>query len=150
MLKRVEECIGKIETCTDPVARDNARELVSALLDFHGAALAKIFQTINNSASDHQMLISAIAQDEQVSQMLLLHGLHPEDTRTRVLKALEKVRPYLHSHGGNVDLIDVDDIRVRLQLQGSCHGCPSSSMTLKNTIEEAILQVAPDLAIEVV
>lgn len=62
------------------------------------------------------------------------------------MQALDKVRPMLHSHGGNVELLSIDDGVVRLRLQGSCHGCPSSAMTLKNSIEEAIYEFAPDIA----
>ena len=67
-----------------------------------------------------------------------------------MLQALEQVRPYLRSHGGNVELLEVRDGVVRLQLEGSCHGCPSSAVTMKQTIEEAILAKAPDMvAVEV-
>jgi len=81
---------------------------------------------------------------------LLLYGLHPLDLESRVGQALEKVRPYLHSHGGNIELLGLTDGIVRLRLHGSCHGCPSSAQTLKQTIEEAIFEIAPDVtAIEV-
>jgi Fe-S cluster biogenesis protein NfuA len=62
-----------------------------------------------------------------------------------VSQALDKARPLLKSHGGNVELINLDGGVVRLRLQGSCHGCPSSSATLKNAIEEAIYSLAPDV-----
>jgi len=81
-----------------------------------------------------------------VGSLLLLYGLHPVDLETRVRGALEKTRPYLRSHGGNVELVDVDESgAVRLRLQGSCHGCPSSAMTLKLAIEQAIHDAAPDV-----
>jgi len=63
-----------------------------------------------------------------------------------VTQALDKVRPYLNSHKGNVELLGVDDGVVRLRLQGSCNGCASSAMTLKLAIEEAIQEYAPDIA----
>jgi Fe-S cluster biogenesis protein NfuA len=81
-----------------------------------------------------------------VAGLLLLHGLHPMDTEARVARALEQVRPALRSHGGNVELIDVREGVVRLRLEGSCHGCPSSAATMKTTIEEAILADAPEVA----
>jgi len=59
--------------------------------------------------------------------------------------ALEGVLPYLESHGGNVQLIGVEEGVVRLRLEGSCAGCPSSSMTLKLAIEDAIFKAAPDV-----
>ena len=64
---------------------------------------------------------------------------------TRVLRALEKVRPYLHSHGGDVEFVSVADGVVRLKLLGSCGSCPSSSVTLKNAVEEALYEAAPDI-----
>ena len=59
--------------------------------------------------------------------------------------ALDEVRPYLASHGGDVELLGVEDGVVRLRLEGSCNGCPSSAMTLKLAIEEAIARAAPDV-----
>ena len=81
----------------------------------------------------------------------MLHGLHPDPVLTRVNDALERVRPYLGSHAGGVELLGVDDEGIaHLQLQGSCDGCPSSALTVTNAIEDAILQAAPDVvAVEV-
>ncbi|MEJ7843606.1 MAG: NifU family protein, partial [Rubrobacter sp.] len=87
----------------------------------------------------------SFAGDELVSHLLLLHGLHPLDVETRVVQALEEVRPYLQSHGGNVEFLGVENGVARLRMQGSCDGCPSSAMTLKLAIEEAVLKAAPDL-----
>jgi Fe-S cluster biogenesis protein NfuA/nitrite reductase/ring-hydroxylating ferredoxin subunit len=78
--------------------------------------------------------------------VLLLYDLHPVDLETRVRGALEKSRPYLKSHGGNVELAAVEDTVVRLRMQGSCSGCPSSAVTLKLAIEQAIYEAAPDVS----
>jgi Fe-S cluster biogenesis protein NfuA/nitrite reductase/ring-hydroxylating ferredoxin subunit len=59
--------------------------------------------------------------------------------------ALEEVRPYLQSHGGNVELLGVKEGVARLRMKGSCSGCPSSTVTLRLAIEEAIQKTAPDL-----
>jgi Fe-S cluster biogenesis protein NfuA len=63
----------------------------------------------------------------------------------RVSQALEGVRPFLGQHGGDVELLSVADDRVRLRMLGSCHGCPSSSITLKMAVEKAILEAAPEI-----
>jgi Fe-S cluster biogenesis protein NfuA/nitrite reductase/ring-hydroxylating ferredoxin subunit len=63
----------------------------------------------------------------------------------RVLSALHEVRPYLESHGGNVELLGIEEETVRLRLKGSCSGCPSSTMTLKLAIENAIHKAAPEI-----
>ena len=80
-----------------------------------------------------------------------MHGLHPYDVPTRVEQALEGVRPYLGSHGGDVELLEVtDDGAVRLRLLGSCDGCPSSAVTLELAVQDAIEAAAPEVvAIEV-
>ena len=95
-------------------------------------------------------MIDAFAGDDLVGAILLLHGLHPLDLETRVRQALDKVRPLLRSHGGNVELLGLAGGVARLRMLGSCDGCPSSAMTLKTAIEEAIFEKAPDVtAIEV-
>ncbi|MEA2267491.1 MAG: hypothetical protein QOC64_101, partial [Solirubrobacteraceae bacterium] len=80
-----------------------------------------------------------------VSHLLLLHGLHPVALEARVRGALDEVRPYLESHGGDVELVGIEAGVVRLRLQGSCDGCASSTMTLKLAIEDAIHKAAPDV-----
>ncbi len=85
------------------------------------------------------------AADDLVGSLLLLYGQHPLPLETRVTQALDKVRPYLDSHGGNVELLGITDGVVRLRMQGSCKSCPSSAMTLKLAIEEAIYAAAPDV-----
>ena len=67
------------------------------------------------------------------------------DLETRVLNALDKSRPLLHSHGGDVELLSVEGGVVKLRLQGSCRSCPSSTVTLKQAIEKAIYEEAPDV-----
>lgn len=66
--------------------------------------------------------------------------------RERVVKALDRVRPYLQSDGGDIDLIDVtDDLTVKVKLRGACHGCPFSMQTLKAGVEQAILKEVPEI-----
>jgi Fe-S cluster biogenesis protein NfuA len=76
----------------------------------------------------------------------MVHGLHPVDLETRVLQALDRARPVLQAHGGNVELLGLAEGVVRLRLNGSCNGCASSATTLKHTIEQAIYELAPDVA----
>lgn len=144
-LRRLDAILEEVETQADPAVRARTTEALSALLQFHGEALAAMLDRM--AASDGGVrLIESLAGDERVSQMLLLHGLHPLDIAERVGRALEKVRPYLASHGGHVELLDIGPGgEVRLRLEGSCHGCPSSRVTLKQTIEEAIFAAAPDV-----
>jgi Fe-S cluster biogenesis protein NfuA/nitrite reductase/ring-hydroxylating ferredoxin subunit len=82
-----------------------------------------------------------------VAGLLLVHGLHPYGAETRIERALAGVRPYLGSHGGDVELLEVTaDGVARLRMLGSCDGCPSSSVTLKLAVEGAIEAAAPEIA----
>ena len=141
---RMEALLGEIETLSDPNARSKAAEVVGVLLELYGEGLARMMEVVAEG-EERERAFDAFAEDELVSHLLLLHGLHPLDLETRVVRALEEVRPYLLSHGGNVELLGVEEGVARLRMQGSCSGCPSSTVTLRLAIEEAIQKTAPDL-----
>jgi Fe-S cluster biogenesis protein NfuA/nitrite reductase/ring-hydroxylating ferredoxin subunit len=145
-MQQVEGLIRKIENLPDAEARQSAVELVQSLMDFHGAGLERLMEIVAEAGEAGYAIFDSFARDDLVGSLLLLYGLHPVTLEERVLGALDKVRPYLDSHGGNVELIGIADEVVRLRLQGSCKSCPSSSITLKLAIEEAIYAAAPDVA----
>jgi len=126
-VERVEQLLESIED--DP----RAVEAVQAVVDLYGEALARLL-----AGADP-------VEDELVSHLLLVHDLHPVDVETRIRQALDGVRPYLGSHGGDVELLGVEDGVARVRLGGTCDGCPSSAVTLQNAIEAAILKAAPDV-----
>ncbi len=147
-LQKIEGLVQTIESAADPHVRASAIELMQALMEVHGAGIERMMEIVFERAGSD--IIDQFGEDDLVASLLLLYGLHPLDMESRLLQALDKVRPYLRSHGGNVDLLSVNEGVVRLQLQGSCNGCASSAMTLKLAIEEAIYEAAPDLvALEV-
>lgn len=141
---RMETLLEEIERLADPNARSKAAEVVQVLLELYGEGLARVMETVAQG-EERERIFEALAADELVSHLLLLHGLHPLDVETRVVRALEEVRPYLQSHGGNVELLGIEGGVARLRMQGSCDGCPSSAATLKLAIEEAVQKAAPDL-----
>lgn len=143
-LTRLEVLLGEVDRIEDYAAQSLTREVVQALLELHGRGLERVLQHLADDREVGARLLETVSADEVAGGLLLLHGLHPLDLETRVLQALEQVRPALKQHGGNVELIGVEEGVVRLRLLGSCHGCPSSSVTMKQTIEEAILVKAPD------
>jgi Fe-S cluster biogenesis protein NfuA len=64
----------------------------------------------------------------------------------RVEKALDSIRPYLKSDGGDVKLLEVTpDNDVKLELLGNCSSCAMSAMTLRAGVEEAIRKMAPEI-----
>lgn len=149
-MQRVEDLVQAIDTWADPNLRAKALELVQTLMDFHGAGLDRMMEITAQAGATGYAIFDDFAKDDLVSNLLLLYGLHPLDLETRIVQALDKVRPSLNLHEGGVELLGINDGVVHLSLQGNCEGCPSSAMTLKHTIEEAIYAAAPDVtAIEV-
>jgi len=146
-LGRMEELIHALDEAADsPICRQ-ARELVQIVLKMHADALEHMLDSIHHNSLTGRQLIDCLAEDPLISNLLVLHGLHPLDLETRVRHALESVKPRLGLHGGDVDLVGVTtDGVVKLRLAGNCHGCPSSQMTLKSSIEEAIYAAAPDIS----
>jgi Fe-S cluster biogenesis protein NfuA len=143
---RIEELIQAVDALPDETARTQSSELVQAVLQLQGAALERVMELIYDSGPEGQAIIDRLGADEMVSGLLLIHGLHPLDLQSRVRSALEKVGPRLAQHGGSVELLGVtQDGAVKLRLAGNCHGCPSSILTLKFSIEEAIYAAAPDV-----
>jgi Fe-S cluster biogenesis protein NfuA/nitrite reductase/ring-hydroxylating ferredoxin subunit len=141
---RVDVLLEELERAGPAIPTDLAVELVQALLDLYGEGLSRVVAEVAARDGDGAVA-AALAGDELVSHLLLLHGLHPLPLESRVRGALDEVRPYLESHGGDVELLGVADGVVRLALRGSCDGCASSAATLKLAIEDAIHKAAPDV-----
>jgi Fe-S cluster biogenesis protein NfuA/nitrite reductase/ring-hydroxylating ferredoxin subunit len=140
---RIEALLEGLETLADPVARERSMETVQALLDFYGEGLSRLVGYV--AERDDGSLAQAVTGDDLVAHMLLLHGLHPVPVEDRVRAALDEVAPYLGSHGGGVELVEVRDGIAHLRLQGSCSGCPSSARTLSLAVQDAVMKAAPDL-----
>jgi Fe-S cluster biogenesis protein NfuA len=149
-IARVETLTGVLERCPDPATRSASRELVGTLLDLHRAGMARILELVAGSGDAGGSIIQALARDGLVASLLLLHGLHPVDLKSRVGSALDSVRKRLGPDVG-LEMVDLEAETLRLRLTGGCGGCPSSAAAMKKSVEDAVLDVAPDLvAIEFV
>lgn len=137
--------VTELRSSATPATWALAEEALGKMSQLYGGVLDRVLEIVVD-AGDVQVL-GDIVHDELVSSVLLLHGLHPDDLPTRVQYALDKVRPYLASHGGDVDLLGVLEETgvVQVRLLGSCDGCPSSSVTLKLSVEQAIRESAPEV-----
>jgi Fe-S cluster biogenesis protein NfuA len=136
---RAREAAARLESLLDEIEGDErALAAVQALIELYGEALGRIVERAPQAMHD-------LVDDEVVGHLLLLHELHPLGLEERVGRALDEVRPYLAMHGGGVELLGVTGGVVRLRLEGSCSGCPSSRVTLEHAVEEAIRREAPDV-----
>jgi NifU-like domain len=119
-------------------ARERTEELVRLVADLYGAGLERLLEIVHDSGALTDEVADALAGDELVSSLLLVHGLHPYDAGTRIEQALAGIR--------DVELLDVTaDGVVRLRMTGGGHGCGSSAEAVKAAVEEVIEAAAPEV-----
>ena len=142
----IERKLAELQARADPRVFEQAVELLQLVNELYGTGLAHVMALADRHAPE---LVGHITADELLASLLVANGLHPDDVNVRIARALESVRPFLAGHGGDVELLDVDERvgAVRLRLLGSCDGCPSSAITLRMTVERAILDAAPEIGI---
>jgi Fe-S cluster biogenesis protein NfuA len=137
---RVEVLLGELREAGDPASVERAEELVRLLMELYGAGLERLMELV---AEKDGTLVDRVVEDQLLASLLVLHGLHPVPVERRVTEALEKARKY----AGPVNLLGFDDQGVaHLQLEHSPQGCPSTAITVKNAVEKAVLDAAPELA----
>lgn len=139
----MNELLGALGAPGSP-ARQAGEELVALAIALHRPGLERLVtlchQTVGADA------LAEWADDPLVTGLLALHDLHPVDQVARAQRALDRVRPYMKSHGGGVELLGIDDEGVaHLRLDGTCHGCPSSTATLANMVRSAMADALPEL-----
>lgn len=141
-LDRIDALLDRLESMPDQRGRATATEAIRAIMDLYGDGLCRVVDVLAAADGD---LVRRLADDPLLENLLVVHDLHPLDVPERVGRALEDVRPYLNSHGGDVSLVEVGGGVARIRLQGSCRGCPSSAATLQSAVEEAIYARAPEI-----
>jgi Fe-S cluster biogenesis protein NfuA/nitrite reductase/ring-hydroxylating ferredoxin subunit len=146
LLDRVQELSTQVDALSDGHARMVAQELVATVIAMYGDGLQRIMETIEGAREAGATILDELTQDGAVASLLLIHDLYPVSLEDRVIEALDTVRPYMESHGGNVELTGVTDGVARLELKGSCNGCAASRATLELAIKQALDEHAPDLA----
>ena len=144
--QRIQELIERLETTADLETRELVQECLHSVLAFYGDGLARMLELIERAGIEGGKVRDTLVRDKLVSGLLLIHGLHPIGLETRLRAALDKIRPYLQSHGGNVELLALENDVATLQLEGTCKSCPSSSMTLELAVRQVIEEACPDLA----
>ncbi len=142
---RIQRLLEQIEALPSPSTRELIHEFMEATLAFYGQGLARILQVVSESGAEGEKAYQHLINDKVVRGLLLIHDLHPADLETRLRDALDQVRPYLESHGGNVELISLTGQTARLRLEGTCKSCASSAVTLELAIRQAIEEACPDL-----
>ena len=151
-----EELAGRVDAAVaalddlDPAARTVAEELKAAVEAIHRAGLVTMVQARRADDGARAVLFDLV-DDPAVHLLLSLHGIIRPDPITHAGQVLDSVRPQLHSHGGDVSLVRIEEGTAFVRLEGACNGCSMSSVTLRNLVEEALVQGVPAIsAVEVV
>ena len=142
---RVEELLATLRSGQAKDPAPVAEELVGLLVGLYGDGLSHIVAALREQGAPGAAMLDRLTEDPLVESLLLLHDLHPLDLDARVQRALDRVRPYLGSHAGGVEYLGVRDGVARLRLEGSCHGCPSSTVTVQLAITGAVQDAAPEV-----
>ena len=126
----------------DAAAQRVAMDLKAAVEEFHREGLTRIVKAMKDDPGARAVLFELV-DDPVVYALLAMHGIVRADPVTLAERALAEVRPYLESHGGGVSLVAVELPQVRVRLAGTCNGCSSSSTTLREVVERALVANVP-------
>jgi nitrite reductase/ring-hydroxylating ferredoxin subunit/Fe-S cluster biogenesis protein NfuA len=143
LAKRVDDATAALNDL-DPSARVVAEELKSAIEAIHRAGLVTIVRRMRADEAARTVLFDLV-DDPVVHLLLSLHHIVRPDPMTLALKALDTVRPQLQGHGGDVTLVRLEEGTALVRLQGACNGCSMSSVTLRNLVEQALVESVPSI-----
>lgn len=148
LAKRVDDAVAALAGLA-PESRAVAEELKAAIEAIHRAGLVTMVRRLRADDAAREVLFDLV-DDPMVHLLLSLHGIVRPDPVTHANQVLASVRPQLHSHGGDVTLVRVEDGTAFVRLEGACNGCSMSSVTLRNLVEESLVQGVPSIsAVEV-
>ncbi len=144
LLDRLEVLLGEVEDL-EPAVRDRVFELLDGVDAVHRMAITRLADRLGDG-------LPTLRSDLAIDWLFEAYGVGVDDTEA-ASAALEQIRPYLHEHGGEVQVLGVERGVVRVQLSGACSGCTSAAATLTHGVEEALreglpgfvaMEVAPD------
>lgn len=140
LMERVGELVDHLESELAEDDRDRVFELLDHLEAFHREGITRMAMAMPPDALD------AVHEDPLVSHLLeayLGEEAADEDPQALVEEALDEIRPYVHSHGGEMELVALREGIVTLRLMGACDGCPASSATLTQGVESTLRERWP-------
>ncbi|HJV08823.1 MAG TPA: NifU family protein [Acidimicrobiales bacterium] len=149
VMPRVGELFDELMTHPDAAVRDRVEEMMDLFDAFHREGLGRLVEMIR--AWRGEIFLESVSRDDVTGYFLNAYDLgEAPDEREQaaayeaVDTALEELRPMIESHGGMITVEDVRDGVVKVQMLGSCDGCPSSSATLTGGLEEALRRHWPN------
>ena len=140
ILPRIADLAEKLAEHDDKEVAETVVELLDWIDVFHANGVGRMVEMLRDWRGE--ILLEAVAADPVAGALLSAYGLGEgtdlDAARVSVQTALAEVRPYLHSHGGDMEVMHIEDGVVRLKLHGSCDGCTASDATIIEHVEAAL------------
>lgn len=143
-VRQIDGLVCALEASTDPAAA-TARELAQAIVELHGTGLARIFGVLGQAGEPGRKILETLVEDDLVRSLLTLHELHPVELETRVRMALDEVLPLVRGYGRELTVLSIEARSIRLRLDGPDEPRSAAALTIRTTVEEAILRTAPEI-----
>lgn len=144
LANRVDAALKAVQDLPEE-SRSVALKLKDAMDELNKAGLTTLVRAIRSDPDAREVLTAALT-DPALYSYLALNGIVRKTLAHRVAEALELVRPYITSHGGDVELVDVQGDVALVKMSGACQGCGMSAQTLKSGIEDAVLSRVPEIS----
>ncbi len=135
LLDRLEELLADVETLEEDV-QSRVFELLDGVDALHRLAITRLADALGSRLEPLRR------GDPAVGWLFAAYGVGVDDADAADA-ALEQIRPYLHEHGGEVEVLGVQHGVVRVRLTGACSGCTSAADTLRHGVEEALRENLP-------
>lgn len=135
LLDRLEVLLAEVEDADDEI-RDRVFELLDGVDAVHRLAIVRLADVLGDQ------LPPLRRGDVAIDWLFEAYGVGVDDIDLASV-ALDQVRPYLHEHGGEVEVLGVEHGVVRVRLSGACSGCTSAAETLRHGVEEALREGLP-------
>ncbi len=149
VMPRVGQLYDELMSHPDAAVRDRVEEMMDLFDAFHREGLGRLVEMIR--AWRGEIFLESVSRDDVTGYFLNAYDLGeaPDEREAAaaleaVEAALDEMREFVESHGGMITIEEIKDGVVKVQMLGSCDGCPSSSATLTNGVEEAIRRHWPN------
>lgn len=143
-VRKIGQLVANLDEVEDSEGRIAARELVRLVMAMHGAAVEKMMEIIHARGAGAE-IIDKLGRDRVVGSLLALHGLHPDDVETRVMRALEEAGTNLRKQEVEVQVLEATESGVRIRITMGDHACGSTEAAVRTAIEEAVYEAAPEV-----
>ncbi len=147
---RIDKALENVNKLEDADAKMHALGLKTAIEDFNKFGLVKIVQKLKADERGKELLFELL-EEQSVRSLFTVHGIIKQDIGSKILQVLDFVKPYMQSHGGDVEFVKFEEGTAFVRLLGSCNGCSQSAVTLREGVEEALVENIPEVTnVEVV